>query len=383
MYTNLCEQVFTQTTRSKVKLRRIMVTTGLLFALGLSGCSSAASPSILTTEKVDIKDIVLTNLSADCADYSASYQASVKDLKLSTDFVSKFDVSDDESSCSVSANDIPNYDFNDSKAHFADPVATQTISLKIPRNPKVAGTSTELNLLSYNAVMLNGVVLDLISNGCYKPSDASADKDGNVANGCGLWTDWRLDPMGKVSFGTDEHNGHTQPGGLYHYHGNPNALFDPKETNQGSPVIGFAADGFPIYGPHYIDAKTGKMVEAKSGWTLKQGSRPASTSSPGGTYDGTYIQDYEFTNAGTLDKCNGMTINGQYGYHVTSTYPYVMGCYSGSPDWSFFKFWDIARWAIAGIVTIIVIASTGIVLLVRRRRRKLHQKHLSSSRLFA
>ena len=51
---------------------------------------------------------------------------------------------------------------------------------------------------------------------------------------------------------------------------------------------------------------------------------------PGGSYDGTYIQDYEFNqtklDAGTcdLDECNGMTIDGTYGYYVTDSYPWVL-----------------------------------------------------------
>lgn len=315
-----------------------LIALGLASVVTLVGCSSSSTSSSTSNNAVDIKNVVLTNMSGDCADYSASYQANVTDITRDMDFTSVFEVSQDGQSCSVSANDIPNYDFNDDSAHFAEPVAEQHISLKIPRTPEAATTRTALSMQSYNAVMLNGVVLDLIANGCYKPGDPAADTDGNIANGCGPSVDWRLDPMGPVRFGTDSHNGHTQPGGLYHYHGNPNALFDPEESSQGSPVIGFAADGFPIYGPHYLDAQTGEMRHAVSGYTLKQGSRPVGKSSPGGSYDGTYIQDYEFTNAGTLDECNGMTVNGQYGYYVTDSYPYVMGCYAGTPDPSFQKF---------------------------------------------
>lgn len=307
------------------------------FSIVLAGCSAATTSTTLS-KQVDSTNIVLTNLSGDCADYSASYQADVKDLKRELSFVSQVDVSEDETSCTLISNAIPNYDFNDETAHFADYVAEKALTLAIPRNPKIAANPTELDMMTYNAVMLNGVVLDLLSNGCYKPNDPAADSAGNIANGCGPSVDWRLDPMGKVKFGTDSHNAHTQPGGLYHYHGNPNALFDPEETEQGSPVIGFAADGFPIYGPHYIDEATGKMLEAKSGYTLKAGSRPSGDTSPGGAFDGTYVQDWEFTDAGTLDKCNGMTINGQYGYYVTASYPNVMGCYAGTPDLSFFKF---------------------------------------------
>lgn len=321
-----------------MQLKKSMVGSliALLATFSLSSCSNAGTgDGSLAT--VDIKDIVLTNMSPDCADYSASYQANVRDIKKKVDYVSQFEVSDDRDFCNVHSNAIPNYDFNDATAHWAEPIATQGLHLTIPRNPELAGTKTALNMQSYNAVMLNGVVLDQLSNGCYKPEDPTADKDGNVANGCGPSVNWRLNPLGKVRFGTDIHNGHTQPGGLYHYHGNPNALFDPGETQSGSPVIGFASDGFPIFGPHYIDPETKKVLTAKSGYRLKSGDRPASNSSPAGRYDGTYIEDYEFANSGTLDECNGMTINGKYGYYVTESYPYVMGCFSGSPHQSFTK----------------------------------------------
>lgn len=343
-------------------------------ALLLTGCSdqSAESPSTPSSSSnvVDIKDIILTNLSGDCADYSETYQAEVSDLKLKTEFVSVFTVSDDDSHCTVTSNDIPNYDFNDDSAQFATAVAEQNLVLTIPRNPVAAKSPTELSLAFYNAVMLNGVVLDQVANGCYSPDDSAADSDGNIANGCGELVDWRLDPLGKVKFGTDSHNGHTQPGGLYHYHGNPLALFDPEKTSQGSPVIGFAADGFPIYGPHYLDPTSGKLLEAVSGYTLKIGSRPESATSPGGVYDGTYIQDYEFTNAGTLDACNGMTIDGQYGYYTTQNYPYVMGCFTGTPDQSFTKWSESFPWMISALATAGVSTLALVVLGSRRRRTK-------------
>ena len=98
----------------------------ILFApISLAGCSaSKSSPSISATNKtIDIKDIVLTNLSADCADYSASYQAEIKDVKQNIDYVSHFEVTDDEKFCNIEANDIPNYDFNDATANWAEPIA--------------------------------------------------------------------------------------------------------------------------------------------------------------------------------------------------------------------------------------------------------------------
>ena len=183
------------------------------------------------------------------------------------------------------------------------------------------------------------MVLDILSAGCYKPNGAGADASGNVKIGCNTNSSWLLDPMSPTnSFGADMHSAHTQPNGLYHYHANPNAMFDDNPGPAGSPVIGFAADGFPIYGSYFLDQDTGAVRKAESGYTLIPGSRGVtSTTNPGGLHDGTYNDDWQYTDAGDLDECNGMTVDNQYGYYVTATYPWVIKCFSGSPDSSFNK----------------------------------------------
>ena len=53
-------------------------------------------------------------------------------------------------------------------------------------------------------------------------------------------------------------------------------------------------------------------------------------------YNGQFLGDFEFVDGnGDLDECNGMTVDGSYGYYVTGTYPYVLGCYSGTPSSNF------------------------------------------------
>ena len=68
-----------------------------VLALLLSGSSATATDmsggQSSNGAAVDIKDIVLTNMSGDCADYSESYQANVSDLRLKNKFVSVFNVS--------------------------------------------------------------------------------------------------------------------------------------------------------------------------------------------------------------------------------------------------------------------------------------------------
>ena len=68
-------------------------------------------------------------------------------------------------------------------------------------------------------------------------------------SGCGdMSQPWRFDPMHQANgFRVDSHNAHSQSNGAYHYHGKPNALFDDSDDSAASPVIGFAADGYPIF----------------------------------------------------------------------------------------------------------------------------------------
>lgn len=287
-------------------------------------------------DALDITDAIFSETNGDCGFYADAYTASVLDIQRSLDFIGNLRISADSDSCTLISNGIPNHPFNDASARFADPVVAGNHTFTVPRAPAFAATPTPLSQRIVNGVMLNGVVLDILSAGCYRPDDPQADQDGNVAIGCADNSPWLLDPLGtEGGFGTDAHNAHTQPGGVYHYHGNPMAMFDDNPGPEGSPVIGFAADGFPIYGSYFYDLNSGAVRKALSGYTLKTGSRPASATDPGGIYDGSYVDDYEFTGAGDLDQCNGMTVNGQYGYYVTDAYPWIIACHRGTPDDSF------------------------------------------------
>jgi hypothetical protein len=287
---------------------------------------------------IDITNAILQSTSGNCADYEEFYFADVMDIQQSLGFNAFIEVTTTADSCKFSSNNIPNHDFNDDSAAFATQVAVIGRNLEVTRSPETAATATALSQQSYDAVMLNGVVLDILSAGCYNPDDPMADVDGNTPIGCSTNDPWLLDPMSDLTnFGTDLNNAHTQPDGGYHYHGNPNALFNDAPGPNGSPVIGFAADGFPVFGSYFLDPDSGTVRKAISGYTLRAGARPAMPSDPGGVYDGTYIDDYEFTDSGDLDSCNGMTVNGQYGYYVTDSYPWVINCFTGTPDPSFSK----------------------------------------------
>ena len=286
---------------------------------------------------IDITNKIMTNTSGSCADYANGYVSAVTDIQHKKAFTGKLDIQYNHNTCTINSNNIPNHHFNDDSARFVTPATEIPQSFIIPSKPQLADAPTTLGHRSYQAVMLNGVVVDILSAGCYRPDGRRTDKHGNVKIGCKPNDKWVTDPLGPgADFGTDQHNAHVQPGGVYHYHGNPMALFDQKPTENGSPVIGFAADGFPIYGSFFKDT-SGTVRKAKSGFSLKKGHRPKSAIDPGGKYDGMYIDDYEFTAIGDLDQCNGMTVKGQYGYYVTDSYPWILSCLSGKPDASFNK----------------------------------------------
>ncbi len=292
----------------------------------------------------DIYNANFAEASVDCADYVNIYDAMPIDIQNSMSFDSDVSITATDIDCTISSNSVPNHDFNDESASFAGGAEGSTITAQndfehtITRTPEFAIQPTFITANIKNGIFLNGVRLDIISAGCYKPTDPGADDNGEVNIGCTSDDPWILDPLSTESaFGADAHNAHTQPGGLYHYHGAPLAMYDLTSSSGVSPVIGFAADGFPIFGAFFED-NAGTIREALSGYTVKVGSRGVQSNTepnPGGSYTGRYNDDWEFTDAGDLDECNGMTVNNQYGYYVTGTYPWVIKCLMGTPSDSF------------------------------------------------
>lgn len=319
---------------------------GIAFAFGLLVAAPALAQDAgqveLTAEgnpdRIDMTNTILTNTSPDCADHAGTYVSEVTDLQQNSSLRGAVIISVDGDFCIIESNGIPNHDVGGgSWRDFATKVSAIGHTFKINRNPELRNTIRQLDQISYDAILLNGAVVDIQSAGCYRPNSPRADAKGNVLIGCRANSAWLLDPMSPLApFAEDDHHAHTQPDGRYHYHGNPKALFDDDPGPEGSPLIGFAADGFPIYGSYFKD-ETGTVRKAISGYTLKQGTRPSGSGNPGGPYDGLYRADYQFTDSGDLDECNGMTVNGSYRYYVTDSYPWIVACLWGQPDPSFAK----------------------------------------------
>ena len=468
---------------------------GNTFALNCSANNaSSGSASVEVTGVLNIINItneIFSNRISDCASYADNYVSNVRDLTRVIDFEGYVNVEVFDTYCNLSSDNIPNHDFNDTSANFRTNVAEIDREFRVQRDPQMAPEISQINRQAWDAVMLNGVVADVKSAGCYKPSESRADADGNTEAGCGPNDNWMLIPLEySTKFGADIHNAHVQPDGTYHYHGNPNAMFDDSPSGEGSPVIGFAADGFPIYGSYILDSLTGSYRKALSGYTLKEGTRGSiveiylldpledsrnfcvdivgskanadtqrglqahtcysyqgeisvdqgfdknriseqeffmpsfevcmtfnssdndlalgicngselqkftfltngnivinsdpslcvtvdqndareggggnpvhlirelkieecreslsmyqswgirsikTSTNPGGEYSGIYEEDWEWTDSGDLDECNGMEYKEEYGYYVTDSFPYIINCFKGETDSSFNK----------------------------------------------
>jgi len=141
----------------------------------------------------------------------------------------------------------------------------------------------------------------------------------------------------------DSNGGHVNAVSRYHYHNIPKDYFSTILSIDGSshsPLLGYAADGFPIYYKYLYTDKTdpnGGISAYQSSHQLKSGSRPGDgVTAPNGTYNGNYVEDYEYVAAlSELDECGGRFgktpefPEGTYYYVLTDNWPFIPRCLKG------------------------------------------------------
>ncbi|MBL8878473.1 MAG: YHYH protein [Phycisphaerales bacterium] len=242
---------------------------------------------------------------------------------------------------------------------------------RIPRNPTPADDSTRVDTpLAKIGVWINGVAI-------YNPLDGASFMGMDI---------WHTNaPMAEAD-GFDSALGHSAPlvpfgeicsgaieKGTYHHHQRSPAISTLlcDDGTQHSPIVGFAFDGYPIYGPYgFANADgTGGIARMTSSYVL--GTEVNRRRFPGATEDlpmaewgppfteegdpnypinsrGWFVEDFEFCDGlGTLDIYNGRQCVtpeypgplGTYAYFTTidefgvNAYPYVIGRqYYGVPD---------------------------------------------------
>jgi hypothetical protein len=157
-------------------------------------------------------------------------------------------------------------------------IKVQKFRFQLPLEPRLADHVTRLPMGPVG-VALNGVVF-------FNPFEAGGM---NAVEGYSeVWLDSCC--------------GHPQQTGVYHYHKYPSCVKSPfaDDGEQHSPVIGFAFDGIPVYGPYEAGDELAKDLVGER----------------------------------ALDVCNGHE-DAQRGYHYHVTpgkFPYLIGGYAGVPE---------------------------------------------------
>ncbi|AEE53144.1 YHYH protein [Haliscomenobacter hydrossis] len=269
----------------------------------------------------------------------------------------------------VSCSGIPAYIIGPYQDRNPNQAGNNNNIYKIPLTG-VKNTGTPTNTSGGTiGVFINGVSLFDYRDGVSFSFSANAEK-GGPSGGVGDNT-WTRDAVLAERAGFDCAKGH--PAGTnYHHHQNPSAfnldlnvlsnvcdvyLADglyKLDSTKHSPLLGFAYDGFPIYGGYgykNLDG-TGGITRIKSSYKLRNitvrthhanGNDVIDGPAVSATYPlGRYREDYEYiaTTAATpdyLDEHNGRFCvapeypNGTYCYFTTvdanwnSAYPYVVG----------------------------------------------------------
>jgi hypothetical protein len=244
---------------------------------------------------------------------------------------------------------------------------------KIPLSPQAnTGTPTPTNGGNIG-IFINGVSLFDYRDGVgWNPNtNTLCGGPGNppCPGGPMASSSWNRDAIPAEKSGFDCAKGHPANGN-YHHHQNPSAfkldlevvsticnLYDAEglyviDSTAHSPLIGFAYDGFPIYGAYgYKNADgSGGIARIKSGYQLRDittrtewadGTDVADGPAVSATYFlGYFREDYEFMThmeEDYLDEHNGRFCitpeypNGTYAYFATvdedwnSAYPYIVG----------------------------------------------------------
>jgi hypothetical protein len=261
----------------------------------------------------------------------------------------------------VDASGIPAYvtgPFLDGNPSLA---TEQTGYFKIPLNP-VQNTGTPTATTGGNiGIFINGVALFDYRDGVAwnTTTNALCGGPGNppCPGGMGATQAWNRDAILAERQGFDCSKAHPAMGN-YHHHQNPSAfkldkvvvsgicdlypadgLYAIDETKH-SPLIGYAYDGFPIYGAYaYKNADgTGGVVRMKSGYRLRNitvrthhanGTDVSDGPVVSSTYPlGYFREDYEFV-AGSSDDVLDVH-NGRF--CVTPEYPQGIYCYFATVD---------------------------------------------------
>ena len=296
----------------------------------LTGCGGSDSDG----DTSDYVDTVLSEGSTDGIECDYSDVTYNSQDSLTATSISDWTCSD--TTRDLVANGIPDHEVGEfPNSGNPNTISEQDVEASFTLEPVETDTATTLGgPAGPTGYVLNGVKIDADTAGSCDDSGTSCSLIDNSGS-------WSIEALGHSSFdfGADENNAHVQPDGAYHYHGMPEGFITKQGGNSSNmTLIGWAADGFPIYARYgYSDAD-----DASSAIKLITGSyelvSEVSDSRPStDDYElGTFKQDWEYVaGSGDLDECNGRVgvtpefPDGIYHYYATDSYPYFQRCVKG------------------------------------------------------
>lgn len=233
----------------------------------------------------------------------------------------------------LSCSGIPTYDVGP----WDDPAlgTNQNFVFSITRTPQPAGNPESLQQ-GRIGVWSNGIsVYSPINKASYQFKDT-----------------WHFDEVSKIEEETPC-DGWVYENGEYYTYSTASCLYDAATDNAHAPIVGYAFDGYPIYGGlGFANADgTGGVVRMRSSYQLRNISErhtlPDGSELPESLWGpevnnyfplGRFVEDYVYTaGSGDLDEHNGRFCvtpeypNGTYAYFVTvdaafnPAFPYVIG----------------------------------------------------------
>ena len=234
-------------------------------------------------------------------------------------------------------NNIPAHEYGPFAGN--NTIAGQDFEYSVCLYPELTTTATEISEDPTSQTCGGGTVFGVSNQGVnYSPFARLYFTNPNTAEEN---LDWHVEA--DFILNMDLNGGHINNVSRYHYHNIPTDYFNNDLNIDGtshSPLLGYAADGFPIYYKYlYSDANDidSSISSFESSFQLKAGTRPGDgITEPNGTYDGNYVEDYEYvTTNSDLDECGGRFgrtpefPDGTYYYVLTDNWPYIPRCLKG------------------------------------------------------
>jgi hypothetical protein len=221
----------------------------------------------------------------------------------------------------VKSNSVPNYYLDGQSVNDA---AAQNATWIIPRNP-VAATNPGTIQGGQTGLMMDGSV-------CFHPGDAQSYNNAGVWNRLAYYFEQQ---------DMDNFNGHSTPNDHIYHHHFDNLALNNAGSSVHSPIVGFAWDGYPIYGSYaYANTDgTGGITRMRSSFQKYTYTTRTNGPAVNGQYPiGCFIEDWHYVaSSGDLDEHNGRFAvtpdypSGTYAYYTTidangdPEYPYFIG----------------------------------------------------------